>query len=81
VQGVDVADNNVPAVAYLDLRLSYRLPHVDIYGAIDNATNVFPPILPYDAGITGDPSFTTPTRDDIYDAFGRVYRLGVRMRY
>jgi len=81
VQGVDVDNNNVPAVAYLDMRLSYRLPHFDIYGAIDNATNVFPPILPYDAAITGDPSFTTPTRDDIYDAFGRVYRIGVRLRY
>jgi iron complex outermembrane recepter protein len=79
-QGVNVDNNNVPAVAYLDMRLSYRLPHFDIYGAIDNVTNVFPPILPLSA-FTGDPSFTTPTRDDVYDSFGRVYRVGIRARF
>jgi hypothetical protein len=51
-----------------------------VYGAIDNVTNVQPPILPL-SPFTGDPSFTTPVRDDIYDAFGRVYRLGVRARF
>jgi iron complex outermembrane recepter protein len=80
VQGVSVDDNDVPFVAYLDARLTYKLPHFDVYGAIDNVTNVEPPILPL-SPFTGDPSFTTPVRDDVYDAFGRVYRLGVRARF
>ena len=77
---LDVDNNNIPFVAYLDLRLSYKWnDNIQFYGAIDNVTNVPPPITPgttnsqnfYDQGIT----------DYIYDAIGRQFRVGIRVHY
>jgi outer membrane receptor protein involved in Fe transport len=77
---LDVDNNNLPFVAYLDLRLSYKWnDNIQLYGAIDNVTNVPPPITPgtsnvqnfYDQGIT----------DYIYDAIGRQFRVGVRAHF
>jgi iron complex outermembrane recepter protein len=77
---LDVDNNNVPFVAYLDLRLSYKWnDNISLYGAIDNVTNVPPPITPgttnsqnfYDQGIT----------DFIYDAIGRQFRVGIRAHF
>lgn len=81
VQGVSVDNNDVPFVKYLDVRASYKLgDHFVIYGAVDNLTGVVPPEILFDANI-GDPSFTNPIRDDIYDYLGRQWRLGVRARF
>jgi iron complex outermembrane recepter protein len=77
---LQVDDNSVPFVSYLDLRLSYKWnDNIQLYSAIDNVTNVPPPITPgttnsqnfYDQGIT----------DYIYDAIGRQFRIGVRVKY
>jgi iron complex outermembrane receptor protein len=77
---LDVDDNDVPAVAYLDLRGSYRWTgNIQLYAAMDNVLNTPPPIVaattnsstPYDASV----------RDDIYDAIGRQYRVGIRFNY
>jgi outer membrane receptor protein involved in Fe transport len=77
---LQVDNNEIPFVAYLDLRLSYRWnDNIQLYGAVDNVTNVPPPITPgtsnsqnfYDQGIT----------DSIYDAIGRQFRIGVRIHY
>jgi iron complex outermembrane receptor protein len=79
-QGVDIDNNHVPSVTYLDLRAAYKFDHFTVYAAIDNVTDRYPPILPFSAYI-GDPSFTAPVRDDIYDAFGRVWRVGIRAKF
>jgi outer membrane receptor protein involved in Fe transport len=77
---LDVDDNSVPPVAYLDLRGAYRwTENIQIYAALDNVFNTPPPVVaattnsstPYDASV----------RDDIYDAIGRQYRVGVRFNY
>jgi outer membrane receptor protein involved in Fe transport len=77
---LQVDNNDIPFVAYLDLRLSYKWnDSIQFYGAIDNVTDVPPPLTPgtsnsqnfYDQGIT----------DSIYDAIGRQFRIGVRVRY
>ena len=77
---LNVDDNNVPPVAYLDLRGAYSwTSNIQLYAAIDNLFNTAPPLVagttnsltPYDASI----------RDDVYDAIGRQYRVGVRLRY
>ena len=77
---MDIDNNHVRSVTYLDLRGSYKFDRVTVYAAIDNVTDVHPPILPFSAFI-GDPSFTAPVRDDVYDAFGRVWRVGVRAKF
>jgi outer membrane receptor protein involved in Fe transport len=77
---LDVDDNNIPHVAYLDLRGSYRwTENIQLYAAMDNVLDTPPPIVaattnsstPYDASV----------RDDIYDAMGRQYRVGVRFNF
>ena len=53
--------------------------NIQIYAALDNVFNTPPPVVaattnsstPYDASV----------RDDIYDAIGRQYRVGVRFNF
>ena len=61
------SNNKVNPVAYLDLRLGYRwTDNIELYGAIDNATNVPKPD-------DGNPA--------VYDILGRMIRGGVRFNY
>ena len=68
-----VDDNSIGAVAYLDLRGSYRIDeHFQLYGAIDNLNNAAPPAIPSTGGGNG-------TNQMVYDAIGRAVRIGVRV--
>ena len=75
----DVDDNDVPARYYLDLRGSYKFDNgLQIYAALDNVLDKTPPVVPfYEAGS----GFETPYTDVYHDAFGRVWRFGIRMKY
>lgn len=79
--GVEVPDNDLPFVAYFDARLSYQSESgLSIFGAIDNLADkdlLHTPTTPYNGSTLGD----NPIRDDVYDGYGRVWRLGVRMRF
>jgi outer membrane cobalamin receptor len=73
-----VDNNDVPAVAYLDVRASYQWTNnIQLYGAMDNVTDVSPPLIAAED--------TTPyqvfTRPELYDTLGRQYRIGVRFSY
>ncbi|MBS0282611.1 MAG: TonB-dependent receptor, partial [Proteobacteria bacterium] len=77
---LNVDDNSVPSVAYLDVRGAYRWSeNIQLYGAIDNLFNTPPPV------VAGTTLSTTPydvsVRDDIYDAIGRQFRIGIRFNY
>jgi len=79
--GREIADNDIPFYAYLDLRLSYAFDQgVTIYTAIDNLLAKAVPPTPASA-YTGSTLFDPDTRDDIYDGYGRVWRLGLRLRF
>ena len=72
----------LPFVAYLDLRGSYKWnDNLQIYGAIDNATNVPPPMFPSVAGNVKAQGSLTTTVPQTYDMLGRYFRLGVRFSY
>lgn len=78
----DVDDNTVPAIAYVDLRGSYQVTDiVQIFGTVDNLLNKSPPNVA--AGPTqGQTSYYfTATSGIIYDALGRQYRAGVRVKF
>jgi iron complex outermembrane recepter protein len=79
---VQIADNNVPPVTYLDLRGSYRWSdNIQLYVAVDNTTNTPPPIIPV-TGAGGQASYYfAPIREDVYDAIGRFYRAGIRLSF
>jgi iron complex outermembrane recepter protein len=72
----------LPFVAYLDLRGSYKWnDNIQLYGAIDNTTNVPPPMFPSVAGNVKAQGSLTTTVPQTYDMLGRYFRLGVRFSY
>ena len=78
--GVDVSNNDIPFYWYFDLRLSYKWDNgLTLYGAIDNVADKIQPVI-YNSpnSIT---IFDQPYRDEIYDGFGRVYRVGLRAKF
>ncbi|HET7084748.1 MAG TPA: TonB-dependent receptor [Rhizomicrobium sp.] len=76
VPGVDVDNNSVPDVAYMDIRASYRLnDRIQFFGAIDNAFNTPPPWIATTGGINNG-SGPALTR---YDGVGRSFRVGIRL--
>ncbi|MBU3078073.1 TonB-dependent receptor [Sphingomonas quercus] len=79
--GVDVDDNSVPAIAYIDLRGSYQLTrNVQLFGTVDNLLNQDPPNVA--GGPTNGLIYTsTPTSSTLYDLLGRQYRIGVRFKF
>lgn len=77
---LDVDDNSIPMVGYLDLRASYKWnDNIQLYGAIDNVINTPPPIPAASSAALN--FYDQSIRDDIYDAIGRSFRIGVRLKY
>jgi iron complex outermembrane receptor protein len=77
---LDIDDNNIPARYYLDLRGSYKFANgVQLYAALDNVLDQDPPVVPFSASASS--GFETPYVDAIHDAFGRVWRAGMRMKF
>jgi outer membrane receptor protein involved in Fe transport len=50
-------------------------PGFQLYGAIDNVTDVPPPVVASTTAVAGTGQGT------IYDAIGRMFRAGIRLRY
>jgi len=78
----DVDNNNVPAIAYFDLRGSYQItPAIQFFAAVDNLLNKAPPNVA--AGPTQGQTayYFTPIAGQIYDQLGRQYRAGVRFKF
>lgn len=77
---LDIDNNHVPAVYYVDLRGSYSWDRgVELYAAIDNLADRAMPIITGSAASSN--GYDRPFRDDLYDGFGRVWRLGVRAKF
>lgn len=77
--GVQVSNNTVPQVAYLDLRGSYKWnDNIQFYASVDNALDTPPP-----STVSYSPSNNayTTTNPSIYDVLGRMYHAGVRFSY
>jgi outer membrane receptor protein involved in Fe transport len=78
----DPAHFEVPFTAYLDFRASYKWnDNIQIYGAIDNATNAPPPLVPPGSGQIQSNGTDIATNTTTYDLLGRAFRLGVRFNY
>ena len=78
----DPAHFEVPLTAYLDLRASYKWnDNIQFYGAMDNVTNVPPPLVAPTSGSIQNNGGVLPTNNTTYDLLGRAFRLGVRFNY
>jgi iron complex outermembrane recepter protein len=72
----------VPFTAYLDLRASYKWnENIQFYGAIDNATDVPPPLIAPTSSSVQAQGALAGTNLSIYDLLGRTVRVGVRFNY
>lgn len=66
-----VDDNGIGPVGYTDLRASYQVrENIRLYAAMDNLFDEAPPAIPSTGGNNG-------TNQQIYDALGRAFRIGV----
>ena len=73
--GVEVDNNDIPWVGYLDLRGSYKWnDHMQFYTSINNVNNAPPPNIPSATGVGGN-------NTQIYDGQGRTYSGGIRISY
>ena len=78
----DPAHFEVPFTAYLDFRASYKWnDNIQIYGAVDNATNVPPPLVAPTSGSIQNNGGVLASNSTTYDLLGRAFRLGVRFNY
>lgn len=78
--GFDLAPGSVtvPAKAYLDLQVTYKIGKGSIYFGIDNATNTKPAAIV--SGLPGNVT-GTETAASTYDAIGRRFYGGVRYAF
>jgi outer membrane receptor protein involved in Fe transport len=73
--GIQVDNNSVPWVGYLDLRGGYKWnDNIQLYADVDNVTNAPPPNIASTSGGTGGSAV-------YYDGIGRQYRIGLRFNY
>jgi outer membrane receptor protein involved in Fe transport len=78
VQGVDVADNHLSAVFYTDLTARYEIAsaRTEVFATINNLFDRDPPIAPQQSS-----ERFRPTNFGVYDAIGRYYTLGARVKF
>ena len=74
--GVDIDDNNIPSITYIDLNMSQQLTDgFEIYGRIENLFNEAPPLAPS--------PISSPTYNGnwYHDRIGRYFRIGARVEF
>jgi iron complex outermembrane receptor protein len=77
--GVQIDNNAVPAVAYMDLRGTYKWnDNVQFYGAVDNVWDTPPPLT---VGTNASTNGGSTTNISTYDTLGRMYHAGVRFSF
>ena len=81
VEGRDIDDNHVPAIAYTDLSLTYDVKMANrrsfqFFGTVNNLLNQAPPSNAGSYFVFA----TVPTNTYLYDQIGRAYTVGVRIR-
>lgn len=80
VPTIHYANNNIPAVAYVDANVSYDWTvhgrTFTTYLVVNNLLNKQPPMVPY-----GQPGEFYPTNQQLYDVVGRYFSGGVRFKF
>jgi outer membrane receptor protein involved in Fe transport len=78
VEGVDLADNHLSAEFYTDFTARYQLfdARTEIFATINNLFNREPPIAPQQSS-----ERFRATNFALYDAIGRYYTAGVRVKF
>lgn len=73
VEGVNISNNHVPGVTYLNLSASLRpIKGVEIFGVVNNLLDKDPPLEPQSFGFPFIPVW--------HDPIGRAFKIGVRYK-
>jgi iron complex outermembrane recepter protein len=80
-EGVNIADNSVPAVFYLDTRLSYDLEvansDVEVFLAVTNLLDKDPPVTATFSNFLG---YANQANTQLFDVLGRRLTAGVKFK-
>jgi iron complex outermembrane receptor protein len=81
VEGIDISENDVPAIWYTDVTLDYELGGVfegkgEIFGTVTNLFDRDPPVTTQSSR-----SWIEPSELQLYDGLGRRYVVGVRFSW
>jgi outer membrane receptor protein involved in Fe transport len=81
VEGVNIEDNHVPAVVYVDMRFDYTFDigrsSVDLYASVTNLFDKDPPITPTYGSFGG---YTTQYNPGLFDVLGRRFTIGAKFK-
>jgi outer membrane receptor protein involved in Fe transport len=81
VEGVNIEDNSVPAVVYVDMRFDYEFAvggsSVDLFASVTNLFDKSPPITPTYGSFGG---YTTQTNAGLFDVLGRRFTIGAKFK-
>ena len=81
VEGLNIADNSVPAVFYLDTRLSYELEigssDVEVFVAATNLLDKDPPVTATYSAFLG---YSGQVNTQLFDVLGRRFTAGVKFK-
>ena len=77
--GVQIDNNQIPLVNYIDLRGTYKWnENVSLYGSIDNFFDTPPPMT---VGTNASTNGVSTTSGGTYDTLGRMFHAGIRFSY
>ena len=81
VEGANIAENHVPAIFYLDTRLSYELEiggsDVEVFVAATNLLDKDPPVTATFSACLG---YVGQENTQLFDVLGRRFTVGVKLR-
>lgn len=80
VEGVDIDDNSVPAVVYLDASIRYSIGEerngIELYANVNNLLNKAPPLVPIATAAA-----IVNTNTVLYDTVGRYFTVGAIVKF
>ena len=81
VVGQNIADNSVPAVVYVDMRVDYEFPigdsSLDLYASVTNLFDKSPPVTPTFQAFG---AYTTQYNASLFDVLGRRFTIGAKFK-
>ena len=80
VQGIEISDNHLPAMAYTNLNTSYKLDmfghNEELFFNVQNLFNTDPPVSP-----NIPTNFNPQPVQNVFERLGRLYTVGVRVKW
>jgi outer membrane receptor protein involved in Fe transport len=81
IEGVNIEDNHVPGVFYVDMRFDYTFDignsSLDLFASITNLFDKDPPITPTYGSFGG---YTTQFNPGLFDVLGRRFTVGAKFK-